>query len=166
MNQKSYPITRDAAKLFPLSPKSVVKYKTSYKDLESETIFAVGFYTGVLAKILQDSKNKSFLGEAGSIGPELTDMLSSLKDKMLDFCKKNKNIHSSWVNIDNSKKEVFVYTVLNELDFDLEYRIFQELYINIPVTIDDYYISPRVTVLNGAEIETKVPVGSTQIYPE
>ncbi len=166
MNQKAYPITRDAAKIFPPSPENMVKYKTSYKDLESKAIFATGLYTGFLVKYLQNSNNNSFLGEADSIGPELTDMLSSLKDKMMDFCGQHINIHSSWINIDYSNKEVLVYTVLKKLDFDLEYRIFQELYIDLPVAIEDYYINPMVTVLNGAEIEAKVPLGSTQIYPE
>jgi hypothetical protein len=165
MNQKLYPIVRDASKISHPHPESMVKYKTSYKGLKGNTIFGPSFCPIIFLTQSQKTKNIAASSGLGSLGPELTDMLASLKDKMINFCGKHENIHSSWIKIDGNKKEVAVYIVLNELDFDLEFKIFQEVYIDLPVIFEDYYINPMVSILNGAEIETKVPTGSIQIYP-
>ena len=164
MNQKSYPTVRDAIKLFTLNQKDMVQYKPNYIDLVSKASFTTGFYAGAFAAYVKNVEDKSILEETDHIDREVTNMLSSLKDSMLDFCAKNRNIHSSWFKIDQSKREILIYTVLDGLDFDLENKIFQELYADISVTVGNYYINPMVTVLNGDDITAKIPSDSIQLY--
>ena len=94
----------------------------------------------------------------------LNHMISEIQKKMSKFCSKYPNIHSSWIYIDHSRKKIILYIVTDKLDFDLEYKIFQGPYGDLPVDIKGYYIDRRVTNLDKNAIGEEILPEFKKIY--
>jgi hypothetical protein len=91
-------------------------------------------------------------------------MLNELRDKITDFCKKEPQIHSAWVHLDNKKNELKIFTVLKNNNFDTEFRAFNNLYADLPVKLDEVYIDPRVVVLGRKKIKSIIPTDCVQYF--
>lgn len=93
-----------------------------------------------------------------------SDVLVSFKNRMQKFCKNHPGVHSAWIRIDHNHKNITVFTVTGDWDFDLEGEIFDGPYSNLPVvTTDGYYIEQRVTFLDDGNIEDVLPSGYERI---
>jgi hypothetical protein len=95
---------------------------------------------------------------------EVESILEFFEVEHKDFCASNPEIHSAWVSVDHDKKDIVFHTIINELDFELERMIFETSYSKLPVNINNYYVDPRVSALEGGEIDEIIPTQSTPIY--
>lgn len=88
--------------------------------------------------------NGSFESVTSTLPKGLSDMLDDFKRTYVGFCQGERSIHSFWSKVDQSNKEIVFYTFIDALDFDLEKRIFDGPYGELPPIFDDYYIDLRV----------------------
>lgn len=133
----------------------------SYLHKLETTSFNIGVQMGAYAIILQTLMDE----DTTSIHTaELNHMISEIQKKISEFCSKYPNIHSSWRYIDHSRKKIILYVVTEKLDFDLEYKIFQGPYGDLPVDIKGYYIDRRVTSLDKNAIDEEISSEFKKIY--
>ena len=95
----------------------------------------------------------------------LSKMLSTFKSNLAAFCNEHPNVHSAWINVGHNHKNITVFTITDNWDFDLEGEIFDGPYSELPsVTSDGYYIEQRVSFLNDDNIEDILPSGYMPIF--
>ena len=91
---------------------------------------------------------------------ELSKVLTTFKTNMAAFCNEHPGVHSAWILVDHNHKNITVFTVTGDWDFDLEGEIFSGPYSKLPVvTPEGYYIEQRVSFLDDDNIEDVVPSG-------
>ena len=61
-----------------------------------------------------------------------------------DFCKSNSKIQGVWYLVNEEKKDIIVCTVIDDLDFELEYEIYNNHYSFLPVIDSGFYLELRV----------------------
>lgn len=94
----------------------------------------------------------------------VTDMMIEFKERFRAFCKKEKSVHSIWVCENHHKKDVTLYTILDDFDFDLESKIFNGPYSELPPEVEGYFIDLRIENLCGESVSQLIPDGFEMIY--
>ncbi|BBO74909.1 hypothetical protein DSCW_23260 [Desulfosarcina widdelii] len=89
-------------------------------------------------------------------------MLSDFKTNYRQFCKQEPGVHSVWLKVDNEKKDIIVCTFTDDLDFELENKIYTGPYGTLPVTYNGYYFDLRVEPF--METHESSPSGSELVY--
>jgi len=99
-----------------------------------------------------------------SMSEQMRETLKEFFTDLKTFSPNMPNLHSTWVNFDHDKKEVVILSVLDDLDFDSEFRIYQDLYSTISPVKDGYYMNTRVTCLCGDEVAEVVPENFDMVW--
>jgi len=124
------------------APSKFYNYKQIQRDsLDPKNIVYVFVYG------TPHAYNDSVQSENPSLPTGLSNMLDEFKQAHIGFCKKERAIHSFWVKVDQDKKEVILYTFTDNLNYDLERKIFDGPYSGLPPTFNGFYLDLRVDPL-------------------
>lgn len=88
---------------------------------------------------------------------KVVDMLSDFKTNFIEFCKKERAVHSFWLCVDHSKKNISIYTIIDDFDYSLERKIFSGPFSDLPPIYDGYFIDLQVANLGNRDISEIVP---------
>lgn len=84
-------------------------------------------------------------------------MLVAFKAKFIAFCRSEKSVHSFWLCIDHSIKNISIYTILDDFDYSLERKIFSGPFSELPPIYEGYFLDLQVANLGERDINEIIP---------
>ena len=94
----------------------------------------------------------------------INEMLESFNKKAEDFCHKNNIIHSVWIEVNKTNKEITICTLFDKPNFDAEHKVFTELYTDLPLFMGEYSIERAMRRLHGRKPMDILPDTYKYIY--
>ena len=79
------------------------------------------------------------------------------KKNFIEFCKKEKSVHSFWLCVDHSTKNISIYTVIDDFDYSLEKRIYSGPFGDIVPLYEGYFIDLQIDILGDRKINEIIP---------